>query len=337
MSFKKYIISKIPYLIINLSLFCIIALLMGVSKFNRISIMWICIIWFMPIIVYMSIEFFSKKRFYDKIDSVMNKLDKKYLLPEVIKKPKSYEEELLYEILQESNREMHEHVNRYKNIQEEYREYIEAWVHEIKTPVASIGLVAENSEGSVKRTLEDETKKIEIYIEQALYYARSTDVSKDYIVKEFEIKEVLQNVIRKNRRDFINRRFTIDIEEVHDTVYADSKWIEFIINQIIVNSIKYSNDDKPILKVYTNKYEDKVILNIEDNGIGISNKDIDRVFDKGFTGENGRLYGKSTGIGLYLCKILCERLGLGIGIKSEVNKGTNISIIFPVSTHNILN
>lgn len=333
MSFKKYIYSKIPYLLINFILLFVLLVLMQVSKFDIRVMFFISIIWFGPLIGYMVVEFYKKNVFYKEISNVLGKLDKKYLLPEVLKKPKEYEMEVVYEILRESNREMHEHVNKYKNIQKEYREYIEAWVHEIKTPVASIGLVAENSQGTTKKTLEDENKKIEFYIEQALYYARSTDANKDYIIKEFEVKEVIQSVIRKNRREFINKKFIIDIEDVNHKVYADSKWLEFIINQIVVNSIKYNDKEKPGLKAYTKDLNDKVILNIEDNGIGISEKDLDRVFDKGFTGENGRTYGKSTGIGLYLCKMLCEKLGLGIKIKSKKGIGTKTTIIFPMGGH----
>ena len=246
---------------------------------------------------------------------------------------------------------MHEHVNEYKIMQSEYREYIEAWVHEIKTPIALTKLVAENSEGKIKTIIQNETNKIEGYVEQVLYYSRSTDVSKDYIIKEFDIKETIKRVIRNNRYDLINGRFQIDIEDISDSVISDEKWVEFIINQIIVNSIKYkknnefrskesrsgeiksehvSGGESPRIKAYTKKVADKVILTIEDNGIGIIDKDIDKVFNKGFTGQNGRVFGKSTGIGLYLCKKLCTKLGLNITLISKYEQGTKVNIIFPL-------
>ena len=150
--------------------------------------------------------------------------------------------------------------------------------------------------------LGDEIRKIEEYINQALYYSRSTDVSNDYIVKEFEVKEAIKEAIRNNRRDFINKKIAVDIEDVSGKVITDIKWVKFIVNQIIINSIKYSKDNDGILKIYTTEGEDNIILTIEDNGIGISKNDVSRVFDKGFTGENGRKYGKSTGIGLYFVK-----------------------------------
>ena len=246
--------------------------------------------------------------------------EKKYLLSEIIKRPKSYEEQILYDVLRESNRAMHEHVNEYKIMQREYREYIETWVHEIKTPIALTKLVAENSEGRTKRIIINEAKKIEGYVEQALYYSRSNDVSKDYIIKEFDIKETIKKVIRN------------DIEKAEGKVISDEKWVEFIINQIIVNSIKYKNKEAAIIKAYTTVDTDKIILTIEDNGIGIIDKDIDKVFDKGFTGYNGRIFGKSTGIGLYLAKKLSLKLGLNITLSSKVNEGTKVSIVFPLSS-----
>ena len=331
MSLVKYIISKLPFFILNIITFLFCAIIMRLAETSIEIIMILFLIWFMPVLIYMLLDFIGKKRFYDELIEISNKLDKKYLLPEIIKRPKSYEGQILYEILEASNRAMHEHVNEYKIMQSEYREYIEAWVHEIKTPIALTKLVSEKSEGRTKTIIQSEAKKIEQYVEQVLYYSRSTDVNKDYIIKEFEIKETIKSVIRNNRYDLINGRFQIDIENVQGTVISDEKWIEFIINQIIVNSIKYKKECNPKITAYTKKYSDKIILTIEDNGVGIIDKDIDKVFNKGFTGYNGRIFGKSTGIGLYLCKKLCLKLGLNITLSSQHEKGTKVNIIFPLS------
>ena len=331
MSLGKYILSKMPFFIVNVIIFLFCAIIMRLSKTGIKVIMLLALVWFLPILIYVLLDFISKKKFYAELLEISSKLDKKYLLPELIKKPKNYEGQLLYEILEESNRAMHEHVNEYKIMQSEYREYIEAWVHEIKTPIALTKLVSEKSEGRTKTIIQSEAKKIEQYVEQVLYYSRSTDVNKDYIIKEFEIKETIKSVIRNNRYDLINGRFQIDIENVQGTVISDEKWIEFIINQIIVNSIKYKKECNPKITAYTKKYSDKIILTIEDNGVGIIDKDIDKVFNKGFTGYNGRIFGKSTGIGLYLCKKLCLKLGLNITLSSQHEKGTKVNIIFPLS------
>lgn len=337
MNAKEYIFSKAPYIIINLIIYLLTLMLGGIAKMPLVIMFIIFLIWFVPLITYMIIDFFVKKKFYDEIIGITKKLDKKYLLPEVIKSPNYYEGKLLYYVLNECNRNMHEHVNFYKHLQSEYREYIETWVHEIKTPISSSKLIIENSESKEKNALSDEMRKIEEYISQALYYSRSTDVSNDYIVKEFEIKDAIQEAIRNNRRDFINKKISVDIEKVYGKVITDIKWVKFILNQIIINSIKYSANKGGILKAYTTNGKDKIILTIEDNGIGISKNDVNRVFDKGFTGKNGRKYGKSTGIGLYLCKKLCEKLGLGITLTSVEGEGTKVNIVFPIGDFTNLN
>lgn len=330
MNIKEYFLSKSPYIIMNLIIYLLFLVIMSIAKMPAIILFLIFLIWFSPLLIYIGIDFVKKKKFYDDIIGIIDKIDKKYLLPEVIKPPSYYEGKIIYEVLKDCNRNMHEHVNFYKNLQKEYREYIETWVHEIKTPIASSKLIIENSDSKEKNSLGDELRKIEEYINQALYYSRSTDVSNDYIIKEFTLKEVIQELIRNNRRDFINKKISVDIDSVYGKVITDAKWVKFIINQIIINSIKYSKNQNGILRIYSSEGRDNLILTIEDNGIGISKNDINRVFDKGFTGENGRIYGKSTGIGLYLCKKLCEKLGLGISLSSIEKEGTKVNIIFPI-------
>lgn len=334
MSLIKYFISKLPFIIINFFIFIFSSIIMGVSNSSIELILIVAFIWFVPIFIYIILDFISKKRFFDELVEVSDKLDKKYLLPEVIKRPRYYEGQIIYDILAESNRDMHEHVNEYKIMQSEYREYIETWVHEIKTPISTTKLSAENSDSKTKSIIQNEANKIEGFVEQVLYYSRSTDVSKDYIIREFEINDILKKVIRNNRYVLINEKFQIDIENAVGKVISDEKWIGFIINQVIVNSIKYKKENNSKIKAYTKINLDSITLTIEDNGIGIIEKDIDRVFEKGFTGNNGRVYGKSTGIGLYLCKKLCLKLGLNITLDSKYNEWTKVNIIFPKGSFN---
>ena len=126
------------------------------------------------------------------------------------------------------------------------------------------------------------------------------------------------------------------MEAVEGTVYGDAKWLEFILNQVVGNSIKYTREKEGKVRAYTVKNENNIVLTLEDNGIGIIDKDINRVFEKGFTGENGRKYGKSTGIGLYLCKKLSDQLGLGISLTSKIGEGTKVNIIFPLGKANLM-
>lgn len=203
------------------------------------------------------------------------------------------------------------------------------WVHEIKTPIASSKLLIENNYNDLTRKIDIQIDRIENFVEQVLYYSRSDEVGKDYIIKKVELLPLVKNVIRKNQRDFISKRIRLQLGELNEVVYSDSKWIEFILNQILINSIKYSKGKDDKIQIESKEISNTVVLTIEDEGVGIIERDLDRVFEKGFTGENGRKFGKSTGIGLYLCKKLCNKLGLGLEIQSKVNVGTKISIIFP--------
>lgn len=331
MSLIEYLKDRHLFLLINFVLFIIICGIMNLANVGISIIILIFCIWFIPLFSFISMEFIKFKKFYHELDSTSEGLDKKYLLFEIVKEPDFIEGKLIYNLLKQINKGMHEHVKKYKDMQNEYREYIETWVHEIKTPIASTRLIIENNQTEVTKNIDYEIKKIEDYIEEVLYYSRSNNVSKDYIIKEVSLIEVVRNTIKKNSRDFINKRISVDIEAAYGFVYSDAKWLEFILNQIVGNSIKYCKRNEGKVKIYSVKNKNNIILTIEDNGIGIISKDINRVFEKGFTGENGRKFGKSTGIGLYLCKKLCKQLGLGLTLTSQSGEGTKVNIIFPLS------
>ncbi|MBW5457200.1 sensor histidine kinase [Clostridium sporogenes] len=332
MSIGEFIKDKMVVIICNMLIFIVIAAIMAAIKVSLIIILSAFCVWFLPLVSYMSLEFIKYKNYYDEVDSILENLDNKYLLPEIIKEANFIEGEKLNSILKEISRDMHENVKYYKDMQEDYREYIETWVHEIKTPIASTKLIIENNRNEVTNKIDFQMDRIEGFIEQVLYYSRSNNVSKDYIIKQINLDLVVRNVIKRNYRDFIHKKIKLDIKDIDEIVHSDGKWVEFIINQIIVNSIKYSNSKEPMISIYSIKKANSVMLTIEDNGAGIIDKDINRVFEKGFTGENGRKFSKSTGMGLYLCEKLCSKLGLKIIIVSEVNKGTKVTLIFPLSS-----
>ncbi|EPY2274731.1 sensor histidine kinase [Clostridium sporogenes] len=332
MSIGEFIKDKMIVIICNILIFIVIAAIMAAIKVSLIIILSAFCIWFLPLVSYMALEFIKYKNYYDEVDSILENLDNKYLLPEIIREANFIEGEKLNSILKEISRDMHENVKYYKDMQEDYREYIETWVHEIKTPIASTKLIIENNRNEVTNKIDFQMDRIEGFVEQVLYYSRSNNVSKDYIIKQINLDLVVRNVIKRNYRDFIHKKIKLDIKDIDEIVHSDGKWLEFIINQIIVNSIKYSNSKEPMVSIYSTKKANSVMLTIEDNGAGIIDKDINRVFEKGFTGENGRKFSKSTGMGLYLCEKLCSKLGLKIIIVSEVNKGTKVTLIFPLSS-----
>ncbi len=214
---------------------------------------------------------------------------------------------------------------------EDYKEYIELWIHEIKLPIATSKMIIENNKNKTTKKIEEELEKVENYIEQALFYARSNTVEKDYFIKKVPLKEMVNESIKKNKNALIQEKIAINIHEIDLEVRTDNKWVVFILNQIIQNSVKYRNQDRNSqIEIYAKSGKEKVMLFIKDNGIGMKKGEITRVFEKGFTGTNGRLLSKkSTGIGLYLCKKLCNKLGMGIELESAEGEGTEICLIFP--------
>ena len=280
------------------------------------------------------IEYFKKKKFYDNLLKILDELEEKYLITEIINTPNFLEGKILKNTLEQIDKSMLENVNKYKYMTEDYKEYIELWIHEIKIPIAASKMVIENNKNEVTKSIDEELDKVENYIEQALFYARSNTVEKDYYIRKVFLKEIVNESIKKNKSSLIQEKISIDIHDLDIEVNTDNKWIVFILNQIIQNSIKYRKKENSVIEIYANQGKENVILYIKDNGIGIKQGEITRVFEKGFTGTNGRLSNKkSTGIGLYLCKKLCNKLGIGLELNSVQNEGTEVMLIFPQSSY----
>ena len=285
-------------------------------------------------IISIIIEYFKRKKFYDNLLNMLEELDEKYLITEIIKTPNFLEGQIFKNSLEQIDKSMLENVNKYKYMTEDYKEYIELWIHEIKIPIATSKMVIENNKNAITKSIDEELDKVENYIEQALFYARSNTVEKDYYIRKVFLKEIVNESIKKNKSSLIQEKISIDIHDLEIEVNTDNKWIVFILNQIIQNSIKYRKKENSVIEIYANQGKENVILYIKDNGIGIKQGEITRVFEKGFTGTNGRLSNKkSTGIGLYLCKKLCNKLGIGIELNSVQNEGTEVKLVFPKDSY----
>ncbi len=330
MNLKMYLKEKGSFLSINILLFIGFSLLLFALNVPIGNFIIIGSVWFFPLGSYMLLEYLRLRKFFNEAYQTIEALEQKYLLCEVIEKPEFLEGQLIYELLNEANKNMHEAVNKEHQIQVDYREYIEAWVHEIKTPMASMGLIMRNEDTPTMRKLAYEIRRVENYVEQVLYYARSSNASKDYLIKSFKLKECVVEVVKNYRSDFIKKKIQLILGELEEEVYSDKKWVSFILGQILGNAIKYSKEEEARIEITSRVEKNCIQLTLADNGVGINEKDKSRVFDKGFTGENGRIFGKSTGIGLYISRNLCEQLGLGISLKSEKGKGTQVTLTFPL-------
>lgn len=337
MKFRNYLKDKILYIILLIVAIATIEILLIPYIMPVYIKIYVAIAIFIAFGIAFLIEYYSKKNYYQTINSRVKELQEEYLITEVLPQANFLEGKILEEIIKDIGKSMLENVNKYKYLQEDYKEYIELWIHEIKIPIATSKMIVENNKNEVTESIDEELDKIENYTEQALFYARSNAVEKDYLIRKINLKEIVNASILKNKMQLIQNKISINTNSIDKIVYTDSKWCIFILNQIIQNSIKYSKEQNKKIDIYAEEKKEKIILKVKDNGIGINQSEISRVFEKAFTGSNGRINGKkSTGIGLYLCKKLCDKLGMGLELKSKKDVGTEVELIFPVGSYNKL-
>ena len=329
MSFKKYLLDKTVQITVSIVGFIIAILMLNAFKVENDLKIALTILFFLVATFNIIFDYFRKYKFYKKILNALDKLDKKYLILEILNKPNFYDGEIFYQILYDINKSMIENVKEYNLSITDFKEYVEMWIHEVKIPIASLTLISHNHQNEIDKKYIEQIRKLDNYIDQILYFVRSENVEKDYIIKEKKLQEIIKNVALKNKDDLLENAVRLDVDVHNEKVLTDSKWLEFILNQIINNSIKYKRKNtESYIKIKANEDKDRLYLTICDNGIGIPKSDIKRVFDKSFTGENGRTMTKSTGMGLYIAKKLCDKLGHKITVESEINEYTKITIIF---------
>lgn len=209
-----------------------------------------------------------------------------------------------------------------KHSSEKYNDMIEyytVWAHQIKTPIAAMRLSLQSEDSEKARRLMGELNRIESYVEMVLTFLRLDSQSTDYLIKEYDLDTIIKPAIRKFSSDFINKKLKLIYEPVDYKVITDSKWLSFIIEQIISNAVKYTQEGS--VRIYM---DEPGILCIEDTGIGIVKEDLPRIFDNGYTGFNGREDKRASGIGLYLCRRISNNLGHKINAESEAGSGTRM-------------
>lgn len=198
-------------------------------------------------------------------------------------------------------------------------EYYTVWAHQIKTPIASMRLQIQSEDTESARKLMGDLNRIESYVEMVLTFLRLDSDSTDYLIKEYDLDEIIRPAIRKFSREFILKKLKLEYEPIEFKTITDSKWLSFIIEQVISNAVKYTSEG--YVRIYMSE---PGILCIEDTGVGISEEDLPRIFENGYTGFNGREDKRASGIGLYLCKRISDNLGHKIYAESKVGEGTKI-------------
>ena len=329
MSGKQYWKNKIPYVTGNFLAMAALAVFLLLGGNTTDSVLFILGSWLVILTVSMGAAYMRRRKQMDTLLESVNQLEEKYLIAEVTGLPERADDRVFYQVMKAAEKSMLEQIGNMQREQKEYREYIEQWVHEMKTPITAMKLLCENHRSEFARQFLVELEKSNRLTEQVLYYARSEHTEKDYSVRETTVFDVVHAAIADNKNLLMENHISVCVEESEASIFSDEKWIRFILNQFIANSVKYKLE-KPEIRFYAKQQTDSVRLYIEDNGIGIEAADLPRIFEKGFTGVNGRKGQASTGIGLYLCRRLCEKLDIGIGAESDGN-GTRMILTFRVN------
>lgn len=328
MNIGTYIKEKKENIILFIILVIILLFLLdlfGVNKYLTIMILSLLSIYF---IVDFLTFYLKRKKYYDNFLNNLNLLDKKYLILETLEEPEFLDGKFFYDALYKIDKSMMENINNYRNETEDFKEYVEMWIHEIKIPIAGLMLMYHNNK-TVNKNFLDQLNSLDNLTDQILYYVRSNYAEKDFLIKEASMDKIINEVLLKNKDSILENHIDVTVDVKNIKVLTDSKWLVFILNQIINNSIKYSdNSRKSYIMFYIEDNEKETTLHIKDNGIGVNASDLKHVFDKSFTGENGRKMRNSTGFGLYISKKLIEKLGHKISATSEENKYFEITITF---------
>ena len=314
--FKMYLKERMKYILLTvmlIGLFSFTLLLMNVPAKALLYPVLLCL--FLGLLVLVTDCAIAKSRKNERAN-----LDK-ITLSVIDSMPEAHSEEVrdYQNAIRQLGNEYRNYVSESERKYENMMDYYTVWAHQIKTPISSMKLAFQGEDSTLSRRLSVDLFRIEQYVDMVLVYLRLDSEYTDYVFKECNMDEVIKNSVKKFASEFIGRKLSLEYEPEDVTVVSDSKWLEFVIGQIISNSLKYTETGG--IKIY---FKEPKMLVIEDTGIGIAEEDLPRIFEKGYTGYNGRTDGSASGIGLYLCRRICGNLNIGIQTESEVGKGTRI-------------
>ena len=273
-------------------------------------------------------DFLRQRARLRELESILEGLDQKYLFAECVPTPRSLYERRLFELTRRAGRDMTGAVSDARAAQREYREYVEGWVHEIKTPITAARLICQKLDGDTRRRLICELDQVQAHVERALFYARAESPERDCVIRQTQLSQLVAQAVGEHRALLIQSGVRVETDGLDRSVYTDGKWAAFILGQLLQNAARYRGPE-PVVTISARPLGRQVQLTVADNGLGIPAQELPRVFDRGFTGSNGRARGGSTGIGLYLCKKLAVFLELGLEISSEEGRGTTVTLTFP--------
>lgn len=327
MSLGKFLKEKMLFIILQVLFLLMLFLMAYVMNLPKEYSIAVSVLLVMGDGILFLAEYPKKKTFYQNFLGQLEELEQKYLITELIQRPEFLEGQILCDALYEIDKAMQERIYVNERARKEFQESIELWIHEIKVPISSLSLMNYNQSGDFAAQ-KLQIGKLSFYVEQILYLSRADNPQKDYLLKKTVLESIVNKVVVNHKDLLIGNGIAIGKENLHHTVVTDTKWLEFILGQIVNNSIKYVKPTDRKISFYATTDKDKTVLVIEDHGIGVGGEDLPRVFEKTFTGHNGRKVDGSTGMGLYICKKLCDKLGHAIWMESEKGRYTRVLIAF---------
>lgn len=306
------------------------ALVLGVTPWGAFML---CLLVAVACCVAVAWDFARKRSYYADLQQAIDQLEKVRYLSAFVGEPRFLEGRVSWEACETLAHLSGRELAQVERAAEAYERYIETWIHEIKTPIAASRLLLGRMRGPEATALRQELESIERYVEQALYYARSQVLSADYSVHELSLAEVVREACKRNQNLLIASGATpvIDVDDGH-RVFSDQSWLIFMLGQLLSNAAKYG---AKTIRISSSEQGEgvhgSIQLEIADDGAGIPEADMARIFEQGFVGANGRAEGSATGMGLYLCAELSRAMGVGIDAYSEEGQGTRIVLAFPVN------
>lgn len=331
MRFGEYLEEKTGVLLLHFAAVWALLIFLLAMGLQIREIGFILFTWFMVLAGWFGLTFYNRRKYFEELFETLECLEKPYLLTQVMKAPASAEGKLFWRAMGTAMKAMTEETAKAEVRQRDYQEYVEQWVHEVKLPLAAAQLICENEKTKTTRRIMGNLEQLDNGIEQVLYMARMEKPEQDYSIRPVKLEESVFHVVTDFRESFMRLGVRIETEGLELIVNTDRKWLEFMLRQAMANSIKYMGEN-PCIRVSARKEEHVAELWVEDNGCGIRQSDIGRIFEKGFTGNNGRERKESTGMGLYICRELCQKLGLGIRAESEPGVYTRIIFTIPHSS-----
>lgn len=335
MSFVRYLEDKRYVIVLAASMMLFVTLMMVISSsgtYDAGDIFYTLLGCLILTAAYLVLGYARRYAHYHALNEITGNGDD--VMVAAVPKPLSYEQRLYTALARKLHQAKLDTFRKCHEERKDYHDFIMSWIHEVKLPITAAHLLMRNSAGKSAEELvyklEDEVNKIDHYVEQALYYSRIDSFSRDYLIAEVSLNQIMRASVRKYAKLFVAKRIRFTMWEEEHAVHSDAKWLGFIIDQIITNALKYTNQGGAVTCSLEDNPSEKRLL-IRDTGIGILPEDLGRIFDKGFTGSTGRNDAKSTGLGLYLASQMADKLGHRLSVRSEAGQYTELTILFPKS------